>query len=578
MRLPSWRRLALPLGLLLAGGCGFPLCGDTDRRVCEAAALPIDVRLGSAEESSPPVQEPPPAQPGIQGRLRVPAELPGSTVPPIRLPPLEPEFNEERKQTILRLYPPLPPLGANPAPAPNPEGRPLELADLQRLALSNNPAVRQASADVDAAHGAAIQAGVYPNPSLGLTIDDVGLGNTAGKHTAFLQQTIKTGGKLKFARAAAEMDVRNAETAFRRAQYDVMGQVRANYFAVLSAREGMRVGLAFAHFTEEIYHIQVDLLSGAQVAAYEPLQFRALAVQARGTLIQARNRYAAAWKQLAASLGLPGMPPAELAGRVDMPLPLYKYEDVLARVLSRHTDLLTAENGLARARYNLRLQQVTPVPDVTVKAGVNRDYTQAPNNTTAVAEIDIPLPVWDRNQGNIRQADAQLLRASEEAHRVRADLSSRLAEAFERYQTNRQLLAFYRDQILPDQVRVFRNVFERYSIQETKKQEIQFIDISTAQQNLGTSLTAYLTALGAQWTAVVDVANLLQTEDLFQVGGERVGAECLAPLPDLGKLLELPCQHPCSPPVDPALRGGGDPRWPDALPARDAAPQPTGAK
>src|SRR5262249_16700663 len=294
-----------------------------------------------------------------------------------------------------------------------------------------------------------------------------------------------------------------------------------------------------------------------QAATYEPMQLRVLAVQARAALVQARNRYTAAWKQLAASLGLPALPPTELVGRVDMPLPAYQFEEVLARVLNTHTDVATAQNTLERARYNLRLAQVTPIPDVDVRVVVQKDNTGVPKLIQYGIQTGIQLPVWDKNRGNILQAEGQLLRATEEAHRVRSDLSSRLAEAFERYANNRSLLGYYSQYILPDQVRAYRAVYERHQ-QEPDK--VGFADVVSAQQTLAAVVTAYVTTLGATWTAVTDVANLLQTNDLFQTGQEHV-----TPVPDLERLGPLPCCHPCSPLPDPGLKGG-DGTWPRAAP------------
>src|SRR5262249_8621849 len=155
---------------------------------------------------------------------------------------------------------------------------------------------------------------------------------------------------------------------------------------------------------------------------------------------------------------------------------------------------------------------------------------------------------------NIRQAQGQLVRAEEEAHRARDDLSSRLAEAFQRYRDNRVLVEYYRNSILPDQVRTYEGVFRRYNTESRTGKTANpptFGDVVTAQQTLAAAVTTYVTTLGALWTAVVDVANLLQTGDLFQLAPP----ECVAPVPDLAQLPPLPCCHPCSPLPDPALKG-----------------------
>src|SRR5262249_43492052 len=153
-------------------------------------------------------------------------------------------------------------------------------------------------------------------------------------------------------------------------------------------------------------------------------------VQARFTLAQARHRYVGAWKQLAAAMGVPGLPPAPLAGRIDMPIPVYRYEDVAPRVLAGHTDVLTARTSLERARYELRLALATPIPDVGVRVLVQKDYTSDPHNVITGVQVGGPIPVFDRNRGNILRAEAQLERATEEEHRVRDELARQLAEAF----------------------------------------------------------------------------------------------------------------------------------------------------
>jgi cobalt-zinc-cadmium efflux system outer membrane protein len=299
-------------------------------------------------------------------------------------------------------------------------------------------------------------------------------------------------------------------------------------------------------------------------------------LQARFALAQSRQRYVSAWKQLAAAAGMPGLPPAPLAGRIDMPAPLYRYDEVAARVLARHTDVLTARAGLERARHNLRLAQVTPVPDVEVRVLVQKDFTGDPHNVMTGVQVGGAIPVWNCNRGNVIQAQAQLVRATEEEHRVRDDLARQLADAFERYNYNRELLAPYVSTVLPDQVRVFNGVLVRHW-ELGKTTDVSFIDVSTAQQNLSASVAAYLQALAARWQAVVEIAALLQTEDLFRVGEEPAPAECLPPLPDLEKLLPLPCSHPCSK-VPPEARETVDPDWPAALPGPEIPSPPHEAK
>ncbi len=476
--------------------------------------------------------------PAFFKRMQVPLEVPGANVPPIKLPARTDE--NAFKAAVNKYFPPLPAVGPDPLPIPGADGVPLTLTDLQRMARGNSPLLRQAAADVAAAKGAAIQAGAYPNPLAG--VQSTTASNTGGpSYGIILGQTITTMGKKKLAEAAAIMDLENAQLAYHRAETDLMAAVRTGYFQVLVAQESMRANRALVSLTDEVYKVNVDQVMGGAVAVYEPMQVAVFAAQARQGLIIARNSYTLAWKQLAAALGTINMKPAPLEGRVDMPLPKYEYDQVLAHVLSKHTDIAVATNTQQKARYNLRLAEVTAVPDVTVTTTIANDNSLGVSNrVTAGLQATVPVPVWDRNLGAIQQARGNLMRAVEEQHRVEMDLSTRVAEAYRRYAESRDVLALYRDDILPKQVQAFRGAVARHYGAEPDK--VAYTDLITSEQNLVSVIGPYVAALSAQWQAVVDVANLLQTEDVFQAQGIFPAA----PLPNLEELLKLSCCHPCS--------------------------------
>jgi cobalt-zinc-cadmium efflux system outer membrane protein len=593
-RPPRW--LLVGLGLLALGGCTYPVREAVDDTVCKLATHPIDPEPLSVAEPTPP-PPPTPASKGTeeapkapsnpapalvplsfqipqQGEktppgpvqrpepLRIPPGLPGANAPEVKIKPVGPELEKQARE----LFPPLPEMGPNPQPVPGPNGRPLTLSQLQQLAMSNSPLLRQAAADVRAAEGAARQAGAYPNPTMGYEADTAGTGGTAGYQGAFFDQTIRTAGKLKLAQAMAVMDLENSKLALRRAQTDLEASVRSAYFAVLVAQENMRVSAALMELTDQAQRLHLLQFRKGIAAYYEPTQLRVYAFQARGALVTARNTYLAAWRALAAACGKPGMPPTELAGRADMPVPDYDWDQAATRVLRQHTDVLTAQYTERRARYNLRLQQVTPIPDVNTHLAVQKDYTTPPFSIVTTLQVGLPVPLWDQNQGAIVQAQGQLVRAVEEGHRVRDDLVTRLSDAYSRYRTNLVLVEYYRSHILPDSVRFYRGVYLRWHVAGGN---VQFADVVNAQQTLGTAVATYITSLTALWQAVSDMASLLQTDDLFEVAKPR----CPEPAPDVAALLEkLPCSHPCSPVADPVFKGAPL-GWPAAAPPPAQAAQ-----
>jgi cobalt-zinc-cadmium efflux system outer membrane protein len=473
----------------------------------------------------------PPAQ-LRQFELKIPPQVPGSETPLVTLP----RDPQERASALERMFPDLPPLPDEPRVLPGPGGIPYTLDELQRLAAANSPTLRQAASDVEAAHGNLQQAATYANPTIGYLAGPNNNNTATGTQGFFIDQVIRTGGKVTLQTAAARMDLKNAELALRRARFDLATQVRTAYYNFVVTRETVRVNRALAHYTDEIFRLQADLLAGDFAASHEPTALRAQAFSVRLNYIQAINSYLYAWKQLVAAVGLHQLPLSEVEGEVDRLIPYYDYDVVLAHVLANHTDVLTARSSIQKARYNLKSAQVTPVPDVDVRFEVWKENTILPLQNFHAINIGIPFPIWDQNRGNIRAATSALVRAGEGPHQVELALTQNLATAYSNYKNNLAAVEYYRRYILPDQVRYYRGVYERRRIDPGAS----FNDMVTAQQTLVGSISSYLGVLGQLWTSVVGVADLLQTNDMYQLARPIE----LPRVPDLESIQILPCPHP----------------------------------
>jgi cobalt-zinc-cadmium efflux system outer membrane protein len=561
-------RLLLVLGLLL-GGCTWPVRENTDKLVQDLANHPFDVAPVEPAESKPRTEEtaapatrtaaagpqedpiaPPtldiqtvaylqadrtPDRPGgglPKFDLKIPSDLPGSEAPRITF---ENMTREQRERTIKSIYPELPPLPIPPAALPGPHGKPYTLADLQQLAAVNSPTLRQAASDVEAAKGNLVQARTYQNPTIAYNPTANNNNSNTGARGGYIDQHLTMWGKRPLAVAAAQKDVDNALLALKRARSDLATNVRNAYYNLVVAQETVRVTRALARFTDEVYRLYTGYLQGGFAASYEPAALRSQAYATRLAYQQAITTYEMAWKQLVATLGLCQLPLTEVAGRVDRLIPYYDYDAVLAHVLNHHTDVLTARNAVEKARYNLKLAQITPYPDMDVNAGYWKELTLAPYSSYYGVVLSFPVPIWDQNKGNIMNAQAALIRAIEELHRVENYWTNTIAAAYANYQRNLNALEDYRRYILPDQVRYYRGVFDRRQVDINASPS----DLVTAQQALATNVQGYLTILGTLWSAVVSVADPLQTDDLFQ---------CAKPheLPELPPLDNLPhwlCPH-----------------------------------
>jgi outer membrane protein, heavy metal efflux system len=633
---------AIPLGLLALVGCFFPVREKIDKDLCELAKQPFDLHALQAVDQAPSMpsaaeEEVQPTaldaeeevdriilaggQPASKSgpkaaerfdpfkdlrkygpeALQVPPDLlPNGSPRPFDLGPLD---SPQRRQRLRRAFPSLRPPGPDYEGLAGPSGQPLTLADLQRIGLSSSPLIKQAVAAVESARGLAVQAGLPPNPNLGFEDDTFGTTGGAGYVGGYMEQQLITGGKLRLQRAIATMDLRNAEVALRRAQMDLATRIRTNYFQLLVARENMRINRILVAFADAVYEVQAREVRGraeTTVAAYEPMYLRALANIARTNLIAARNSYLMNWKQLTATMGVPGMPLTQLAGRADMPIPVFDFGRVWAHVGHNHTDVVTADNTFHQARITLLLAQSQVIPNIFTRFLIQKDYTGPPNEIAPSFAASIPVPIWNRNQGGVASAQAEVVRTGEEPLRVRNDLYGRLSEAFNRYQSYRKNLALYRETILPDLVRVYDAVYRRYhalgGVQPPgispatppsapaatpvpplpaalQPPQPGINDVVVAQQFLTTSIASYIANLQGMWQAVVDVTDFIQTNDMFRMGQEALPTEPLPPPPNLEQLKPLLPTHPCSPIPEPHLRGG-DGTWPEAIPSHDNPSMP----
>jgi cobalt-zinc-cadmium efflux system outer membrane protein len=416
---------------------------------------------------------------------------------------------------VQEAYPQLTPAGAAEAPA----GAPLTLAALQDAARANSPAIRRAAAEVEAAYGPVVQAGLYPNPTAGYQADQwqpgAGPRTNSGQQGAFVSQLFKFPGKLTLAQGVARFDYVSAFVALRRTEVDVATAVRTAYFQVLLARKGVEVNTALVALADEAYRLLLRQAAAGEAAGYEPLLLYAQAVQSRNALALSRATERAAWRQLAAALGRPDLPPAPLAGSVDEPAPPVDEAAARARAAEAHTDVLTARNRVSRAHADLRLQRLNRAPDLETNVVVQHD------NVTGLGQFNVqlgvPLPVWDRNQGNIRAAEARVAADTAAVAATEAELLARVADALGRLEANRVAVENYRDRALPALGQAYRGAARRFQVEpaDAAAGRAAFAEALAAQQALIQAHQGYLTALTGQWQAVVDLAALLQVDELY---------------------------------------------------------------
>src|SRR5262249_23276742 len=141
-------------------------------------------------------------------------------------------------------------------------------------------------------------------------------------------------------------------------------------------------------------------------AANQPdlLQARIEARQERVALENARTRYEAAWRQLAALVGVSSLPPGRLHGDLELAPAVPDLDMTLAHLLEASPEIQAARAEVARARISLERERVEPIPNIQARVANGFDF-ETRRDVTSV-QLGVRLPVFDKNQGNIRAARA----------------------------------------------------------------------------------------------------------------------------------------------------------------------------
>ena len=212
---------------------------------------------------------------------------------------------------------------------------------------------------------------------------------------------------------------------------------------------------------------------------------------------------------LSALVGGSEFPVQQLAGDVSQLPELLDWQNQLVRLQAESPEIAAAMADVDRARRALNHACVEPVPNINTQVSVQ--YDDATDYTVTGVQIGIALPLWNRNQGGIRQARAEITEAARNVERVELDLNRRLANAFRQYSDAHVTATTYANDILPLAKRTFDLVQQGYT-----EGEVGYLDLLAAQRTFSQTNLAYLDALGSLWQSYVQIDGLLLDESLSQ--------------------------------------------------------------
>lgn len=358
---------------------------------------------------------------------------------------------------------------------------PLSLGDALQRASAQNPALVAQGFAERAADALIEQAGLRPNPTVDLSLENfAGTGSLQGvrglEATVQASQTLERGGKRDKRVALAGRERESAAKEYAVLRAEILAATATAYLEVLAAQQklalaGEPLRLARETVAAVDHRVQAGAASPAESARARAALAAAEAEHARAeaALASARTALSASW----------GGDPAEVptvAGTLRLPESLPTQENLLAR-LTANPRLELQQSLVAGRRAALDLEQAQAVQDVSVGGGVR--FLRDGSDAAFVAGVSVPLPVRNRNQGNIRAARETLSGAEQGIRAVEVELRTAFTAAWQDLNAAHKAAQNLRRQALPATEEAYATVRRAY-----EQGQLPIIDVLDAQRAL----------------------------------------------------------------------------------------------
>jgi len=389
------------------------------------------------------------------------------------------------------------------------------LEQLQKMASENNPTLRQAEAEIRAVKARREQAGYYPNPTVGYTGDEIRGGSVGGgKQGFFVQQTIVTGGKLGLSGKVFGQEAKLAEIEAEEQKTRVESAVQIAFLRVLAAQELLDARRDISRIAQDNVETQRRLMNTGQTDQTEFLDAQVEAQRMRMSTRMQENTLREEWRSLAAVVGMPDMPLTTVAGDLESNWPELNEEQVVETIAKESPAVRIAEAAANRAQSVLARAEREPIPDIQIRAGMEYNHERLDTVPFAkgwegLAEASVEIPIFNRNQGNISAARADIERAQLEKTRIGLTLRERAATAVDQYANARLMATEYRDEMLPLAKKSYSLMAEKYG-----QMLASYPRVLDAQRKLFELQIEYISALEGVWTNGIALQRFLLTDGL----------------------------------------------------------------
>jgi cobalt-zinc-cadmium efflux system outer membrane protein len=316
------------------------------------------------------------------------------------------------------------------------------LSDCENLFVKKNLLLLAEQYNIEASRAAVLQAKLWEMPYLSGELNfynpdrsrflDVG---NDGQKSFAVQQIIHIGGQKVNEIALAKKNLEIAELQFQALLRELKYQLRVNYFVMYYDQNSISmIDSQLRHIDTIISRYQVQVDKG-NIPLNQLVRLQTLQMELKGNKIQFQNEYLEAKKTI--QILISQTDEFSIAPSVsernsyqkEMSIPLIELQESARK---NRIDNLIAEKSAEAGYLNYKWQRSLAIHDLS--AGFGYDQRGGAFNNQIGLTFGIPLPLWNRNKGNIKIANAQYQQLVAKSQLQKQSTESEVYSAYQNYQ------------------------------------------------------------------------------------------------------------------------------------------------
>ena len=382
----------------------------------------------------------------------------------------------------------------------------LTLRQALALTLMKNPELKAFSLETRAAQARELQAGLWPNPELGVEVEKAG-GTGASKRfdeaetTIQLSQLIELGNKSQKRRKVASYAKELSRLDYQSKHLEVFGDAAKAFFAVLEAQDKVRLSNDLLKLSQESYNVVEKRVDAGKDSPLERTRASVTMAKIRIEHRKIQRDLDFTRKRLASFWGQDDPRFALAAGKLDSIEKPGEIKKLLGQ-LKLNPEYTRWQAEIDKRKAALDLERAKAIGDVTIGAGMKR--LNETNNNTVLFGLSIPLPVSDRNQGAREEAIINLVKANHEKKAAWIKLQNEFNLAYQELSDAYRLATALRDEVLPGATEMFDAATKAY-----QQGKVDYLNVLDAQRTLFQVKNEYIETLNVYHAAKTDIDRFI---------------------------------------------------------------------